>query len=133
MPLRKFEGQFAVVPLPKVTHVFYGRNVGYQVERIELDGLTEAISATEARRPAREILGSGRYREHRQSMEVGHPVASGATTCARQRAVDDRPVTSTLRSVTRPVPRSSRGNQQVCASCSGKPEGILVLKNCSRS
>jgi adenylylsulfate kinase len=47
--LREFEGRFTVVPLPNVTHVFYGRNVGYQVERIELDGSTEAISATQAR------------------------------------------------------------------------------------
>jgi adenylylsulfate kinase len=48
--LREFEGRFTVVPLPNVTHVFYGRDVGYAVERIELDSAIEAISATEIRR-----------------------------------------------------------------------------------
>jgi cytidyltransferase-like protein len=43
-------GRFAVVPLPNVTHVFYGRDVGYTVERIVLDEATEAISATNVRR-----------------------------------------------------------------------------------
>jgi hypothetical protein len=48
--LREFEGRFVVIPVPNVTHVFYGRDVGYVVERIELDPATEAISATEVRR-----------------------------------------------------------------------------------
>jgi len=48
--LREFEGQFIVVPLPNITHVFYGRDVGYVVERIELDASLSAISATEVRR-----------------------------------------------------------------------------------
>jgi adenylylsulfate kinase len=39
-----------VVALPNVSHVFYGRDVGYVVERLELDAATEAISATDARR-----------------------------------------------------------------------------------
>ena len=43
-------GQFIVVPLPNITNVFYGRDVGYSVERIELDHATEAISATELRK-----------------------------------------------------------------------------------
>jgi cytidyltransferase-like protein len=47
--LREFEGRFLVVPLPNITHIFYGRDVGYVVERIELDSATEAVSATEAR------------------------------------------------------------------------------------
>ena len=47
--LREFEGRFAVLPLPNVTHVFYGRKVGYAVERIDLDRPAEAISATEVR------------------------------------------------------------------------------------
>ena len=38
------------VPLPNITHVFYGRDVGYVVERIELDSSVEAVSATEVRR-----------------------------------------------------------------------------------
>lgn len=47
--LREFEGRFIVVPLPNISHVFYGRDVGYVVERIELDGAVEAISATDLR------------------------------------------------------------------------------------
>jgi cytidyltransferase-like protein len=39
-------GPFVVISLPNVTHVFYGRDVGYGVERIALDEATEAISAT---------------------------------------------------------------------------------------
>lgn len=48
--LREFEGRFTVVPLPNITNVFYGRDVGYTVERIELDAVTESISATDIRR-----------------------------------------------------------------------------------
>jgi cytidyltransferase-like protein len=43
-------GRFVVVPLPNITNVFYGRDVGYTVERINLDEATEAISATQVRR-----------------------------------------------------------------------------------
>jgi len=45
-----YAGRFVVVPLPNITNVFYGRDVGYKVERIELDEATEAISATNIRR-----------------------------------------------------------------------------------
>ena len=48
--LREFEGRFVVVPLPNISHIFYGRDVGYQIERIELDETLEQVSATEARR-----------------------------------------------------------------------------------
>jgi adenylylsulfate kinase len=51
--LREFEGQFAVVPLPNITHVFYGRDVGYAIERIELDDALHAVSATDIRRRLR--------------------------------------------------------------------------------
>jgi len=47
--LREFEGLFTVVPLPNIMHIFYGRDVGYVIERIELDLSTENISATEVR------------------------------------------------------------------------------------
>jgi cytidyltransferase-like protein len=43
-------GRFVVVPLPNITHVLYGRDVGYTVERITLDETTEAISGTAVRR-----------------------------------------------------------------------------------
>ena len=42
-------GRFVVVPLPNITNVFYGRDVGYTVERIMLDEETESISATKIR------------------------------------------------------------------------------------
>ena len=50
--LSAYAGQFMVVPLPNITNVFYGRDVGYSVERIVLDEVTEAISATKIRRLA---------------------------------------------------------------------------------
>ena len=54
--LREYEGRFVVMPLPNVTHIFYGRDVGYKVERIELGEALEAVSATAAR--ARLMQGS---------------------------------------------------------------------------
>jgi adenylylsulfate kinase len=48
--LREFEGRFTIVRLPNVTHIFYGRDVGYVVERIELHAAVTAISATDLRR-----------------------------------------------------------------------------------
>ena len=47
--LSAFDGRFVVVPLPNITNVFYGRDVGYSVERIILDEITESISATKMR------------------------------------------------------------------------------------
>ena len=47
--LSAYAGRFVVVPLPNITNVFYGRDVGYAVERIVLDEETEAISATRIR------------------------------------------------------------------------------------
>ena len=38
-----------MVPLPNITNVYYGRDVGYTVERILLDETTEAISASKVR------------------------------------------------------------------------------------
>ena len=48
--LAAYAGRFIVVPLPNITHVLYGRDVGYAVERVELPAGVEAISATEIRR-----------------------------------------------------------------------------------
>ncbi len=39
-----------MVALPNISHVFYGRDVGYVVERLVLDETTEQISATRVRR-----------------------------------------------------------------------------------
>jgi cytidyltransferase-like protein len=48
--LSAYAGRFVVVPLPNITNIFYGRDVGYLIERIELDQASEAISATQIRR-----------------------------------------------------------------------------------
>ena len=48
--LWQYRGRFIVVPLPNITNVFYGRDVGYAVERLILDDATEQISATAIRR-----------------------------------------------------------------------------------
>ncbi len=45
-------GRFVVMPLPNISHVFYGRDVGYAIERIDLDAATHAISATHLRKTA---------------------------------------------------------------------------------
>ena len=50
--LSVYAGRFTVVPLPNIPNVFYGRDVGYTVERIVLDEETEKISATSLRRLA---------------------------------------------------------------------------------
>lgn len=47
--LRELEGRFVVVSLPNITNVFYGRDVGYKIERLELGSVLESISATRVR------------------------------------------------------------------------------------
>lgn len=47
--LRQYEGRFEIIQVPNVSHVFYGRDVGYVVQRIELDANVEAISGTDCR------------------------------------------------------------------------------------
>lgn len=48
--LSAYRGRYVVIPLPNVTHVFYGRDVGYAIEQIELDDTLHSVSATEIRR-----------------------------------------------------------------------------------
>lgn len=47
--LREYEGRFIVIQIPNITSIFYGRDVGYAVERIELDSSLETISPTAVR------------------------------------------------------------------------------------
>jgi hypothetical protein len=47
--MRVHEGRFCVAPLPNISHVLYGRDVGYLIEKVELGADIEAISATEVR------------------------------------------------------------------------------------
>lgn len=48
--LWQYRGRFDVLRVPNVTSIFYGRDVGYTVERLVLDEETERISATDIRR-----------------------------------------------------------------------------------
>lgn len=48
--MRDHANNVSVVQLPNITHVFYGRDVGYTVERIHLPEEIEAVSATEIRK-----------------------------------------------------------------------------------
>ena len=47
--LKDYAGRFVVVPLPNIAAIFYGRDVGYAVERIEVDEVLAGISATDIR------------------------------------------------------------------------------------
>jgi adenylylsulfate kinase len=48
--LWRYRGKFIVMKIPNISHVFYGRDVGYVVERLVLDDDTERVSATDIRR-----------------------------------------------------------------------------------
>jgi hypothetical protein len=47
--LRPFAGRYVVVPLPNITHVCHGRDVGHDVEQIDLDGAPELRRAIAVR------------------------------------------------------------------------------------
>lgn len=47
--LQAYRGRFQVVQVPNITNIFYGRDVGYAIERIDLDATVTAISATNER------------------------------------------------------------------------------------
>jgi hypothetical protein len=47
--LRAYEGKFVVMLLPNVTAIFYGREVGYKIVRIDLDDRLQQVSATKER------------------------------------------------------------------------------------
>jgi cytidyltransferase-like protein len=61
--LSAYGGRFVVIALPNITDVFYGRDVGYNVERIVLDQATEGISSTKMR-----------------ALVAGHDCAAGGST-----------------------------------------------------
>jgi cytidyltransferase-like protein len=46
----KYREKYYIMSLPNITGVYYGRDVGYKVEKINLDSQTEAISATQIRK-----------------------------------------------------------------------------------
>lgn len=53
--LREYQGWFVVIPVPNITDVLYGRDVGYRIEQLELDKGMENVSATDIRK---KLLGS---------------------------------------------------------------------------
>ena len=44
--LRAYEGKFVILQLPNITNIFYGRDVGYSIERIDVDNELQEITAT---------------------------------------------------------------------------------------
>lgn len=42
-------GRFVVLPMPNVTNIFYGRDVGYDIEQIDMGADVHSISATRVR------------------------------------------------------------------------------------
>jgi cytidyltransferase-like protein len=46
----KYYGKYLIMAFPNITGVYYGRDVGYKVEKIDLDPQTESISATQIRK-----------------------------------------------------------------------------------
>lgn len=47
--LDRHYGKFTIVELPNITHFLYGRDVGYVVEKVDLDKEIEKVSATNLR------------------------------------------------------------------------------------
>jgi adenylylsulfate kinase len=47
--LAAWDGHFLVVPLPNITNIFYGRDVGYKIEELVMPQAIQEISATKVR------------------------------------------------------------------------------------
>lgn len=48
--MQEHKGKFTIIEVPNITNIFYGRDVGYKIEMIDLDEATKAISATSERK-----------------------------------------------------------------------------------
>jgi adenylylsulfate kinase len=48
--LEEYRGQYMITLVPNITGIYYGRDVGYAVEKITLDPVIESISATNVRK-----------------------------------------------------------------------------------
>ena len=53
--LRNYKGKFEIIRVPNITYICYGRDVGYQVEKITLPKEIESISATQIRKEQHEL------------------------------------------------------------------------------
>lgn len=58
--MQEHRGKFVVIEVPNITNIFYGRDVGYTIEMIDLDEATKAISATSERK---KMFGEGKITE----------------------------------------------------------------------
>jgi len=47
--LVNYEGQYQIQLIPNITHMIYGREVGYQIEQVHLTPELQAVSATQIR------------------------------------------------------------------------------------
>ena len=55
--LSAYTGKFEVIPVPNITHITYGRDVGYSIEQEHHDKETESISATDIRKKYQASMG----------------------------------------------------------------------------
>jgi len=47
--MKGYEGKYSIIRVPNITNIFYGRDVGYKIEQIDLDKTLQDISATKIR------------------------------------------------------------------------------------
>jgi len=48
--MKGYEGKYTIIRVPNITNIFYGRDVGYKIEQIDLDKALQDISATKIRK-----------------------------------------------------------------------------------
>jgi hypothetical protein len=70
--LWQYRGRILVIPVPNIAYVFYGRNVGYVVERLVLDEATEQISATKLRREITQAKSGGNSPRRNEEVDGCH-------------------------------------------------------------
>ena len=88
----EFNGKYIIIELPNITNVIYGRDVGYNVEKINFEKDIEDISATEKRRSmnitpvSHDVLSSEREKRNNHKgcvIWLTGLSGSGKTTIAR--------------------------------------------------
>ena len=48
--MSEYKEKYIVIQIPNITNIFYGRDVGYDIEQIQLEQELESISATNIRK-----------------------------------------------------------------------------------
>jgi len=59
--LDKYHGKFTIIQVPNIVKFVYGRDVGYEIEKIELDTEIEKVSATKLRQELYQSIGGIEY------------------------------------------------------------------------